>query len=103
MLNFDLTEEQRLLEQSVREWAGREIAPRIRELDRAHKFDRGIQIITAALVGILHGMRGITNREAAIVASAIAHVGLKDVIVNRVARAQHTIRKNVRMRVTPFA
>ena len=39
MLDFDLTEEQRLLEQSVREWAGREIAPRIRELDRQHRFD----------------------------------------------------------------
>ena len=34
MLDFDLTEEQRLLEQSVREWGAREIAPKIRELDR---------------------------------------------------------------------
>jgi glutaryl-CoA dehydrogenase (non-decarboxylating) len=42
MMNFDLADEQRLLEQSVREWAGREVAPRIRELDRAHRFDRGI-------------------------------------------------------------
>jgi glutaryl-CoA dehydrogenase (non-decarboxylating) len=41
-MNFDLADEQRLLEQSVREWAGREVAPRIRELDRAHRFDRGI-------------------------------------------------------------
>ena len=30
MLSFDLTDEQRLLEQSVREWAAREVAPRIR-------------------------------------------------------------------------
>ena len=42
MINFDLTEDHRLLESSVRDWAGREIAPRIRELDRAHKFDRAI-------------------------------------------------------------
>ena len=49
MLSFDLTEEQRLLEQSVREWAAREVAPRIRELDRAHKFDRGILPQMAAL------------------------------------------------------
>jgi hypothetical protein len=27
MLDFDLTEEQRLLEQSVREWGAREVAP----------------------------------------------------------------------------
>src|SRR5215813_4150170 len=54
MLDFDLTDEQRLLEQSVREWAGREIAPRIRDLDRAHTFDRGIfpQMATLGLLGI---------------------------------------------------
>jgi glutaryl-CoA dehydrogenase (non-decarboxylating) len=40
MLDFDLTEEQRLLEQSVREWGAREIAPRIKDLDREHRFDR---------------------------------------------------------------
>jgi glutaryl-CoA dehydrogenase (non-decarboxylating) len=42
MIDFDLSEEQRLLEQSVREWAAREVAPRIRELDREHRFDRGV-------------------------------------------------------------
>jgi glutaryl-CoA dehydrogenase (non-decarboxylating) len=54
MLNFELSDEQRLLEQSVREWAGREIAPRIRELDRAHRFDRGIlpQMAELGLLGI---------------------------------------------------
>src|SRR3954469_23699522 len=54
MLNFELTDEQRLLEQSVREWAGREVAPRIRELDRAHTFDRGVfpQMASLGLMGI---------------------------------------------------
>jgi glutaryl-CoA dehydrogenase (non-decarboxylating) len=54
MLGFDLTEEQRLLEQSVREWAAREVAPRIRELDRAHTFDRGIlpQMAELGLLGV---------------------------------------------------
>ena len=41
-MDFDLADEHRLLEQSTREWAAREVAPVIRELDRAHKFDRGI-------------------------------------------------------------
>jgi glutaryl-CoA dehydrogenase (non-decarboxylating) len=40
MISFDLSDEQRLVEQSVREWAAKEIAPHIRELDRAHRFDR---------------------------------------------------------------
>lgn len=54
MLNLDLNEEQRLLEQSVREWGAREMAPRIRELDRAHKFDRNIlpQMAALGLLGI---------------------------------------------------
>src|SRR5438093_863630 len=39
MIDFSLTDEQRLLERSVREWAAREVAPHIRENDRRHHFD----------------------------------------------------------------
>ena len=39
MVDLELTDDQRLLEQSVREWGAREIAPRIHDLDRAHRFD----------------------------------------------------------------
>ena len=49
MFNLDLTEEQLLLEQSIREWGGREIAPRIRELDREHRFDPNILVQMAEL------------------------------------------------------
>jgi glutaryl-CoA dehydrogenase (non-decarboxylating) len=42
MMDFDLTEEQQLLEHTVREWAAREIAPKIHDLDREHRFDRNI-------------------------------------------------------------
>jgi glutaryl-CoA dehydrogenase (non-decarboxylating) len=54
MLNFDLSEDHRLLEHSVREWAAREVAPRIRELDRAHRFDPAIlpQMASLGLLGI---------------------------------------------------
>jgi glutaryl-CoA dehydrogenase (non-decarboxylating) len=53
MLDFDLTEEQRLLEQSVREWGAREVAPRIKDLDREHRFDRNIfpQMAELGLLG----------------------------------------------------
>jgi len=53
MLDFDLTEEQVLLEQSVREWGAREVAPRIRELDRQHRFDPAIvpQMADLGLLG----------------------------------------------------
>jgi glutaryl-CoA dehydrogenase (non-decarboxylating) len=54
MLNLELTEEQQLLEASVREWAGREVGPRIKELDRAHTFDPKIlpQMAELGLLGI---------------------------------------------------
>ncbi len=40
MVDFELSEEHRLLEQTVRDWGTRSVAPKIRDLDRAHKFDR---------------------------------------------------------------
>ncbi|MFB3855048.1 MAG: acyl-CoA dehydrogenase family protein [Vicinamibacterales bacterium] len=48
-MDFDLNEEQVLLEQSVREWAQREAAPVIKDLDREHRFD----------LTLLHGMAGL--------------------------------------------
>ena len=49
-----MTEEHRLLEQTVREWAAREVAPHIAELDRAHKFDPRIlpQMAELGLLGV---------------------------------------------------
>jgi glutaryl-CoA dehydrogenase (non-decarboxylating) len=41
-MDLDLSPEHELLAASVREWAGRAVAPRIRELDRAHRFDRSL-------------------------------------------------------------
>src|ERR1700742_2385131 len=53
-MDFSLTDEHQLLEQSVREWAGREVAPQIGELDRAHRFDPRIlpQMADLGLLGV---------------------------------------------------
>src|SRR5512134_1692843 len=53
MINFELTDEQRLLEQSVREWAAREIAPHIKDADREHRFDRDRVLGGMARLGLL--------------------------------------------------
>src|SRR5262249_48565530 len=53
MIDFSLTDEQRLLERSVREWAGREVAPYIRENDRKHHFDRDRILGGMARLGLL--------------------------------------------------
>jgi glutaryl-CoA dehydrogenase (non-decarboxylating) len=52
-MHFELTEEQRLLEQSVREWGAREVAPRIRDLDREHRFDKALIIGGMKKLGLL--------------------------------------------------
>src|SRR5215510_12917063 len=53
MIDFSLTDEQRLLEQSVREWAAREVAPYIHENDRKHHFDRDRILGGMAKLGLL--------------------------------------------------
>ena len=54
MIALDFTDEQRLLVQAVREWGAREIAPRIHDLDREHRFDPAIvsQMASLGLLGI---------------------------------------------------
>ena len=59
MVSFELSDDHRLLEHSIREWAGREVAPRIRDLDRAHQFDRGVLPQMAAM-----GLLGVSLPEA---------------------------------------
>src|SRR5947208_15933641 len=39
-MDFQLTDEQRLISESAREFCDKEIAPRVRENDRAARFDR---------------------------------------------------------------
>jgi glutaryl-CoA dehydrogenase (non-decarboxylating) len=53
MVDFSLTDEQRLLEQSIREWAAKEVAPVIREHDRRHHFDRERILGGMAQLGLL--------------------------------------------------
>ena len=53
-MNFDLSSDHLLLEQTTREWAAREVAPRIQQLDREHRFDHGVlpKMAELGLLGI---------------------------------------------------
>ena len=53
MIDLSLTDEQRLLEQTVREWAAREVAPRIHDLDKEHRFDQALVIGGMKRLGLL--------------------------------------------------
>jgi glutaryl-CoA dehydrogenase (non-decarboxylating) len=48
-MDFQLSPEHEMLRQTVRDWAEKEVRPRIRELDRAQTFDRSILPKMAAL------------------------------------------------------
>jgi len=39
MISFELSEEHRAVEKMVRDWAGKEVAPKIHDLDREHRFE----------------------------------------------------------------
>jgi glutaryl-CoA dehydrogenase (non-decarboxylating) len=54
MFSLELTSEQQLLQETVRDWAAREVAPRIGALDRAHQFDRALlpRMADLGLLGI---------------------------------------------------
>ncbi len=53
MINFDLSEEHRLLEQTIREWGAREVAPRIHDLDKEHRFDKDLIVGGMKRLGLL--------------------------------------------------
>src|SRR5712691_10393441 len=53
MIDFNLSEEHHLLEQSIREWGAREVTPFIRENDRQHHFDRERILGGMAALGLL--------------------------------------------------
>jgi glutaryl-CoA dehydrogenase (non-decarboxylating) len=40
MIDFDLSEEHQAVVDTVRDWAGREVGPKIHDLDREHRFER---------------------------------------------------------------
>jgi len=40
MISFDLPDEHKEVERTVRQWAAAEVAPQIHDLDRAHRFER---------------------------------------------------------------
>src|SRR4026207_908033 len=53
MFDFSLSDEHRLLEQSIREWGARDVAPYIRETDRKPHFDRERILGGMARLGLL--------------------------------------------------
>lgn len=80
MIDFDLTEEQKLLQQTIREFAAAEIAPGAAERDETMRFPHELipQLAALKLLGIAmpeqYGGAGLGAMEAAIILEEIARV-----------------------------
>src|ERR1700733_7607385 len=70
---------------------------------RSDQRNCGVQILAAALVSIYHRVRSVAYGEAPVVTRAVAHVGMQNVVVNRITGAQNAVGKNMRMRIAAFA
>src|SRR5215813_11423228 len=80
MLDFDLTDDQQILERSVREWGAREVAPKIHDLDREHRFDPAIlpQMAELGLLGASvpaeYGGAGMDYISLGLISEALEYV-----------------------------
>jgi glutaryl-CoA dehydrogenase (non-decarboxylating) len=79
-VDLELTPEHRLLEQTVRDWGAREVSPRIRALDREHRFDRSFldQMAKLGLLGVsipeAYGGAGMDYLSLGVVSEELEYV-----------------------------
>ena len=80
MIDFELTDEQKLIRDTAREFADNEIAPRARENDRAERFDHELvaQMAELGFIGPIlpeeYGGRGIDYRTYGLIVEEIGRV-----------------------------
>ena len=80
MIDLELGAEHRLLEQTVREWGARDVAPSIHDLDRQHRFDPTIlpRMASLGLLGICvpteHGGAGMDYVSLGIACEELEYV-----------------------------
>ena len=68
-----------------------------------NQFDGCVQIVAATLIGVHHRVGRIADRETAVIAGAVSHVGMQNVVVDRISGAEDAVGENVRMRIAAFA
>ncbi len=93
-MNFQLTDEQRLISETARDFADKEIAPRVRENDRAARFDRELATMLGE-IGFLgapvaeeYGGRGLDYLSYALI---VEQVGRADSSARTVVSVQTSL------------
>src|SRR5437764_12775887 len=94
MIDFELTDEQRLIRETARDFANKEIVPRVRDNDRNERFDTElVQKIAAmgflgAIVPEEYGGRGLDYRTYGLI---VEEVGRADSAMRTVVSVQTSL------------
>jgi butyryl-CoA dehydrogenase len=94
VIDFELTDEQRLIRETAHEFAGREIVPRVRDNDRRERFDTelvaklGEMGYLGAIVPEEHGGRGIDYRTYGLI---VEEIGRADSAARTVVSVQTSL------------
>jgi butyryl-CoA dehydrogenase len=94
MIDFELTDEQRLIQETARDFTDREIIPRARAMDRAGELDQelvrqlGELGFLGAIVSEEYGGRGLENRSYALL---LEEIGRGDSSVRTVVSVQTSL------------
>ena len=70
---------------------------------RPDQRDRVVEDVAAALVGVDEAARAAPDGEGAVIAGAVAVERVEDVEVGGIARPEHPVGEDVRVRAAPFA
>ncbi|MBI3932630.1 MAG: acyl-CoA dehydrogenase family protein [Acidobacteria bacterium] len=80
MISFELSEEHKSVEKTCRDWAAKTVAPKIHDLDREHRFERGFlkDMAEMGLLGICipeeHGGAGMDYVSLGLVSEELEYV-----------------------------
>src|SRR5439155_8174596 len=91
MIDFELTDEQRLIRETARDFADKEIVPKVRENDRNERFDLDLvkQIADMGYLGAIvpeeYGGRGLDYRDYGLI---VEEVGRADSAMRTVVSEQ---------------
>src|SRR5204862_1118232 len=94
MIDFELTDEQRLIRETAREFADKEIVPRVRENDRNERFDTELvaEIAKMGFLGAIvpeeYGGRGLDYRTYGL---SVEEIGRADSAMRTVVSVQTSL------------
>ncbi len=70
---------------------------------RAHEFNGRVEILATPFIRIVHRVRGVPDGETAVIAGAVSHVGMENVVIHGISGPEDAVRENVGVRIAALA